>query len=59
MSVIVVLLVSSLVTLLAVIGLADAAAHLLGGLVRALSAPRSDGAPGPPIDASHPVGLTS
>jgi len=59
MSVIVVLLVSSLVTLLAVIGLADAFAHLLGHVARALKAPSVDGSGSPLMDASRHLGLMS
>ena len=49
MPVAIVLAVSSLVTLIAVIGLVDAFTHLFAGLLRALAAPRTIRAASLPI----------
>ncbi len=51
MPIAVVLLVSSLVTLVAIIGLADAFTHLLCGVARSLKEPGAVASPGPSSDA--------
>ena len=51
MPTIAVLLLSSLVTVIAVIGLADAFTHLLCGVARSLKEPGAVASPGPSSDA--------
>lgn len=59
MSMIVVLVMSSLVTLVAVIGLADAVTHLLCGLARSLKAANTVGLNSPPANTSRHLGQAS
>ena len=59
MSMIVVLVLSSLVTLVAVIGLADAFTHLLCGVARSLKEPAALGSARPPAATARRGDLVS